>query len=248
MALRVALPLGISLYILQSLSYVIDVYRGQSTAIKSFIDFLCFETMYPQLVAGPIIRYSEIEDQLTTRVTTPERNSRGASRSSRWGWRRRCCIANPCGKIADLAFEAGSLGAGRGLVRRHRVRLSDLLRLQRLLRHGDRTRPDARVRLPQELRLAVQVAVHHRVLAPLAHLAVLVAARLPVRSARRQPERPGPHLRQPDARDADWRPLARRRLELRRLGRAARRFARQRAAAWKDGALRPSAGGRAGWR
>ena len=62
--LRVALPLGISLYILQSLSYVIDVYRGHSTAIKSFIDFLCFETMYPQLVAGPIIRYSEIEDQL----------------------------------------------------------------------------------------------------------------------------------------------------------------------------------------
>ena len=63
-ALRVALPLGISLYILQSLSYVIDVYRGDSTAMKSFNDFLCFEMMYPQLVAGPIIRYSEIEDQL----------------------------------------------------------------------------------------------------------------------------------------------------------------------------------------
>src|SRR5262245_53617179 len=48
-ALRVALPLGISLYILQSLSYVIDVYRGYSTAIKSLNDFLCFELMYPQL-------------------------------------------------------------------------------------------------------------------------------------------------------------------------------------------------------
>ncbi len=62
--LRVALPLGISLYILQSLSYVIDVYRGHSTAMKNFGDFLCFEMMYPQVVAGPIIRYSEIEDQL----------------------------------------------------------------------------------------------------------------------------------------------------------------------------------------
>ena len=70
--LRVALPLGISLYILQSLSYVIDVYRGHSTAIKSFNDFLCFEMMYPQLVAGPIIRYSEIEDQLQRRTYTTD--------------------------------------------------------------------------------------------------------------------------------------------------------------------------------
>src|SRR5262245_18326904 len=62
--LRVALPLGISLYILQSLSYVIDVYRGDSLAMKNFGDFLCFEMMFPQVVAGPIIRYSEIEDQL----------------------------------------------------------------------------------------------------------------------------------------------------------------------------------------
>jgi alginate O-acetyltransferase complex protein AlgI len=67
-ALRVALPLGISLYILQSLSYVIDVFRGHSAAIKNFIDFLCFETMFPQVVAGTIIRYSEIEDQLQSRT------------------------------------------------------------------------------------------------------------------------------------------------------------------------------------
>src|SRR4029079_11001173 len=77
--LRVALPLGISLYILQSLSYVIDVYRGHSTAIKSFGDFLCFEMMYPQVVAGPIIRYSEIEDQLHFRTSTPTKFARGIS-------------------------------------------------------------------------------------------------------------------------------------------------------------------------
>jgi alginate O-acetyltransferase complex protein AlgI len=108
LTLRVALPLGISLYVLQSLSYVIDVYRGHSTAIKSFIDFLCFETMYPQLVAGPIIRYSEIEDQLIHRTSTPMKFARGVAFFS-LGLAKKVVLANPCGKIADLAFEAGSL-------------------------------------------------------------------------------------------------------------------------------------------
>src|SRR5688572_11979533 len=106
--LRVALPLGISLYILQSLSYVIDVYRGHSTAMKSFNDFLCFEMMYPQLVAGPIIRYSEIEDQLRERTSTPTKFTRGVAFFS-LGLAKKVLVANPCGKIADLAFEAGSL-------------------------------------------------------------------------------------------------------------------------------------------
>ena len=107
-AIRIALPLGISLYILQSLSYVIDVYRGDSTAIKSFITFLCFETMYPQLVAGPIIRYSEIEDQLEWRSYTTTKFARGIAFFS-LGLAKKVLLANPCGKIADLAFEAGSL-------------------------------------------------------------------------------------------------------------------------------------------
>ena len=108
--LRVALPLGISLYILQSLSYVIDVYRGHSTAMRNFGDFLCFEMMYPQVVAGPIIRYSEIEDQLHFRTSTPTKFARGVSFFA-LGLAKKVLIANPCGKVADLAFEAGSLGA-----------------------------------------------------------------------------------------------------------------------------------------
>jgi len=107
--LRVALPLGISLYILQSLSYVIDVFRGHSAAMKNFGDFLCFEMMYPQLVAGPIIRYSEIEDQLRWRTYTTTKFARGIAFFS-LGLAKKVLLANPCGKIADLAFEAGSLG------------------------------------------------------------------------------------------------------------------------------------------
>lgn len=108
LALRVALPLGLSLYILQSLSYAIDVYRGHSTAIKNLVDFLCFELMYPQLVAGPIIRFSEIEDQLHSRTSTPAKFARGVAFFS-LGMAKKVVLANPCGKIADLAFDAGSL-------------------------------------------------------------------------------------------------------------------------------------------
>jgi len=108
-ALRVALPLGISLYILQSMSYAIDVYRGHSSAIKNFIDFACFETMYPQVVAGPIIRYREVADQLHERTHTATKFTRGIAFFC-MGLAKKVLLANPCGKIADLSFEAGSLG------------------------------------------------------------------------------------------------------------------------------------------
>ena len=168
-ALRVALPLGISLYILQSLSYVIDVYRGDSTAIKSFNDFLCFEMMYPQLVAGPIIRYSEIEDQLQSRTSTPAKFARGIAFFS-LGTGEEGAVGQPLRKNRRSRVRGRLAWSGRRVVRRDRVRVPDLLRFQRLLRHGDRPRPDARLRVPEELRLALPFAVSHRVLAPLAHL------------------------------------------------------------------------------
>ena len=109
MALRVTLPLGISFYTFQSMSYAIDVYRGDAAPIRSFIDFACFVSMFPQLVAGPIIRFSEIADQLRSPHAHDARSSRAASRSSRSGLAKKVLLANPCGKIADLAFDAGSL-------------------------------------------------------------------------------------------------------------------------------------------
>ncbi len=108
-ALRVALPLGISLYVLQSLSYVIDVYRGDSTAVKSYNDFLCFEMMYPQLVAGPIVRYSEVEDQLRARTSSNTAMFASGIAFFSLGLAKKVVLANPCGKIADLAFDAGPL-------------------------------------------------------------------------------------------------------------------------------------------
>lgn len=107
-ALRVTLPLGISFYTFQSMSYTIDVYRGRAVPIRSFIDFACFVSLFPQLVAGPIIRFTEVADQLRFRTHTVEKFARGVAFLS-LGLGKKVLLANPCGKIADLAFDAGSL-------------------------------------------------------------------------------------------------------------------------------------------
>jgi alginate O-acetyltransferase complex protein AlgI len=109
-ALRVTLPLGISFYTFESMSYVIDVYRGQARAIRNIIDFSSFVSMFPQLVAGPIIRFSEIADQIRSRTHTITKFTRGVAFFS-LGLTKKVLLANPCGKVADLAFDAGSLGA-----------------------------------------------------------------------------------------------------------------------------------------
>jgi len=108
-ALKVTLPLGISFYTFQSMSYTIDVYRGRAAAIRNFTDFACFVSMFPQLVAGPIIRFSEVADQLMSRTHTTTKFARGVAFFS-LGLAKKVLVANPCGKIADLAFEAGGLG------------------------------------------------------------------------------------------------------------------------------------------
>ena len=105
---RVVLPLGISFYTFQSMSYSIDVYRGQAAPLRSFVDFACYVSLFPQLVAGPIIRYQELADQMRQRSHTWSLFARG------WalliaGLAKKILLANPCGKLADAAFGAGSL-------------------------------------------------------------------------------------------------------------------------------------------
>jgi alginate O-acetyltransferase complex protein AlgI len=108
-ALKVTLPLGISFYTFQSMSYSIDVYRGHARAIRNFTDFACYVAMFPQLVAGPIIRFSEIADQLRERTHTVEKFARGAAFIA-LGLAKKVLIANACGKIADTCFDAGAVG------------------------------------------------------------------------------------------------------------------------------------------
>ncbi|MGQ0734630.1 MAG: MBOAT family O-acyltransferase [Acidobacteriota bacterium] len=109
-AFKVTLPLGISFYTFQSMSYTWDVYRGRAAAVRNFIDFACYVSMFPQLVAGPIIRFAEVADQLRSRTHTVTKFARGVAFLS-VGLAKKVLLANPCGKVADLAFEAGSLHA-----------------------------------------------------------------------------------------------------------------------------------------
>lgn len=108
-ALRVTLPLGISFYTFQSMSYAIDVYRGEARALRNFVDFACFVSMFPQLVAGPIIRFSEVDDQLRSREHSATLFARGVAFFA-VGLAKKVLLANPCGRIADTLFAAGSAG------------------------------------------------------------------------------------------------------------------------------------------
>jgi len=107
--LRITLPLGISFYTFQSMSYAIDVYRGDARPMRNFIDFACFVSMFPQLVAGPIIRFSEVADQLEKRSHTLVKFSRGIAFFS-IGMAKKILLANPAGKVADMTFNSGSVG------------------------------------------------------------------------------------------------------------------------------------------
>jgi alginate O-acetyltransferase complex protein AlgI len=69
-ALNIILPVGISFYTFQSMSYSIDLYRGQAKKIKSFLHFSAYVSMFPQLIAGPIVRYSDISDQFNNIKTS----------------------------------------------------------------------------------------------------------------------------------------------------------------------------------
>jgi len=104
--LQIAFPIGISFYTFHSMSYVIDVYRGEKP-VKSFADFSCFVSLFPQLVAGPILRYNVLAGQLHSRTHTLSLFSRGVLLFF-LGFAMKILLANPVGKIADAVFAAQS--------------------------------------------------------------------------------------------------------------------------------------------
>lgn len=98
-----SLPLGISFFIFQAMSYVIDVYRGTVERNRSFIGFACYISMFPQLVAGPIVRYADIAAQLKLRVVSLEKFASGVERFV-FGLAKKILVANNVALFADAAF------------------------------------------------------------------------------------------------------------------------------------------------
>lgn len=101
---EIALPIGISFYTFQTMSYSIDVYRGHIKASTNIVEFGAYVTMFPQLVAGPIVRYSTIRDQLRTKNLSVDNFSIGVQRFIT-GLAKKMIIANSCARVADMVFE-----------------------------------------------------------------------------------------------------------------------------------------------
>jgi alginate O-acetyltransferase complex protein AlgI len=106
--LHLVLPVGISFYTFKAMSYAIDVYRGDARPMRRFTDYMCFEAFFPDLVAGPIIRYAALEEQMRVRAHTTDKFARGVAFFA-FGMAKKILVANPMGHIADAAFAAGPL-------------------------------------------------------------------------------------------------------------------------------------------
>ncbi len=99
----VHLPLGISFFTFQAVSYIVDVYRREVRAQKNIFNLALYISLFPQLIAGPIVRYIDIESQIAGRTSSLDLFSRGVQRFV-LGLAKKMLIANPMGAVADNVF------------------------------------------------------------------------------------------------------------------------------------------------
>ena len=102
---EITMPIGISFFTFQAMSYVIDVYNGKVGVQKNYLKVLLYISFFPQLIAGPIVKYRDISDEIEDRHMTAVDVSRGLQRFIR-GLAKKVLIANTMGLVADHIFEA----------------------------------------------------------------------------------------------------------------------------------------------
>ena len=103
----IALPIGISFYTFQLISYVIDVYRGEVAAQKKFHLLLLYASLFHQCIAGPIVRYADVNFDIENRIVKREEVSAGITRFA-VGLAKKAILANGCGAICDSIFNDAS--------------------------------------------------------------------------------------------------------------------------------------------
>lgn len=117
--LQISLPIGISFYTFQTMSYVIDVYRDDAPVSKNFINFGTYVALFPQLIAGPIVRYRDVAEQLVNRRETLEMFTRGV-KLFMVGLAKKLIIANTMGTLTTNIFattdENGVVGTWVGMI------------------------------------------------------------------------------------------------------------------------------------
>ena len=104
--LKLALPIGISFYTFQCISYAVDVYRGDAKAQRNIVSFGAYVALFPQLIAGPIVRYVDVERELAQRKTTWEDFTQGAFLFL-VGLGKKVLIANPLGELGSIFRDSG---------------------------------------------------------------------------------------------------------------------------------------------
>ena len=112
--LTILLPIGISFYTFQAMSYVIDVYRGDAAVERSFLHVALYVVLFPQLVAGPIVRYSTVAEEIRCRREGADDMAEGLQRFL-FGLAKKVLLANQMGLIADAAFSQTAPRLSMGL-------------------------------------------------------------------------------------------------------------------------------------
>lgn len=121
----IELPIGISFYTFQLLSYVVDVYRKEVPAQRSYASLLLYAGLFHQCVAGPIVRYKDINDELFERVISREDLNKGINRFS-IGLAKKAVLANSCGSIADSLILSDATLSNSALILENVSSLSNL--------------------------------------------------------------------------------------------------------------------------
>lgn len=104
---QIPLPIGISFYTFQLISYTVDVYRGETKSAKKFHELLLYASLFYQCIAGPIVRYSDVQSEIRKRKRNFTLMGKGVSRFS-VGLAKKCLLANTCGSIADMILLSDS--------------------------------------------------------------------------------------------------------------------------------------------
>ena len=107
----VLLPIGISFYTFQLISYVVDVYRGETPPQRSYWKLLLYAALFHQCIAGPIVRYQDVRDRIDHRTVTPDNLFRGLVRFT-VGLAKKAVLANACAAVADSLLPASGAGWG----------------------------------------------------------------------------------------------------------------------------------------
>jgi D-alanyl-lipoteichoic acid acyltransferase DltB (MBOAT superfamily) len=234
--LRIILPVGISFYTFHAVSYVVDVYRGKVEPEPSFVNIALYISFFPQLIAGPIVRASFILPQIRhLRSFSPAQQATGVRLLLR-GFIYKAVIADTLAQIADPVFAHVEHYDAHALVTATVAFYGQIyfdfagyssMAIGTARLFGYRFPPN----FNYPYRAASVTEFWRRW-----HVAVILATRLPVHPARRQSGRHAFRLPQSDDHDAARRAVARRGLELRRLGRVARGWAVRQQAVARGGA------------